>query len=237
MMHKLLIVITLILFFSGLANAIDRMPEPKLYNKLFNADLVMHARVLKIENIIHEDDPVGAPDLKYFLDVIKVYRGKTGKNLIVISEMGKHNVKLETGKEYILFPSISNDGTAEIWNDLGEVGGGIIYSRKMELKIEKLLLEKDSIIEGEVRDRNWKLIPGAILTVTGNGVSKNVRVDKNGFFYIEVTPGTYEIEIPKNLRVSVNSPDGMSSDPKNDEVAPQTLVGGQCVQIQLIERQ
>jgi len=75
---------------------------------------------------------------------------------------------------------------SKIWDDLGEVGGGLIYSKEWDLKIEKLLHEKTSIIEGEVRDRSEKLIPGALLTVTGNGVSKKVRVDQNGFFNVEV---------------------------------------------------
>jgi hypothetical protein len=236
-MHKLLMVIILIICFSGAASAIDKMPEPKLCNKLFYADVVVHAKVLKMENLFQKDDPEGAPDLKYFLDVIKVYRGKTGKKLVVISQMGKHNVELETGLEYILFPSKMKGGTFEIWDDLGEVGGGLIYSKEWDLKIENLLHEKTSIIEGEVRGRSEKLIPGALLTVTGNGVSKKVRVDKNGFFNVEVKPGTYKIAIPKNLRVTVNSPDGISSDPKNDKVAPLTIVGGQCAQIQLMERE
>jgi hypothetical protein len=236
-MHKILMVIILILFVSGSAGAIDKMPEPKLCNKFFSADLVVHAKVLKIEESYQKDDPEGAPDIKYFLDVLKVYRGKTGKKLVVISEMGKHNVKLETGKEYILFPSMNNDGTGEIWTDLGEVGGGIIYSQKIELRIKKLLNEKDSIIEGEVRNRNWKLISGAILTVIGNGISKKVTVDKKGFFYVKVKPGTYNIDIPINLRVSDNSPDGQSSNPLNDQVEPLSLVAGQCKQIQLLERE
>lgn len=236
-MHILLVVLALILSFSGSANAVDLMPEPKLCNKFFSADLVVHVKVLKIEDVIHKEDPIGAPDLKYLLDVLKVYRGKTGKKLVVISEMGKHNVRLETGKEYVLFPSMNADGTGEIWTDLGEVGGGIIYSRKIELRIEKLLNEKDSIIEGEVRSRYRKFIPGAILIVTGNGISKKVQVDNNGLFYIKVKPGTYKIDIPKNLRVTANSPDGQSPNPQNDNVEPQSLVAGQCRQIQLMERE
>jgi hypothetical protein len=237
MLIKILIASILILFLSNSISAIDLMPEPKLCNKLFSADLVIYTKVLKVEDIKHEDDPEEAPDQKYSLDIIKVYRGECGKKLVVISEMGKHNVQLEIGKEYILFPSKFSDGTYQIWTDLGEVGGGLVYSKQWDIKIEKLLHEKIAIIEGEVVVRDRKSYPDLILTVTGNSISQKVNVDNNGYFYAEVKPGTYKIDIPKNLYVTINSPDGLSPDPKNDGVVPQTLVGGQCVQIQLMERQ
>ena len=236
MIRKLPLLTILILFPLISVSAIDLIPEPKLCNTLFSADFAAHIRVLKVENIFHEEDPIGAPDLKYFLDVIKVYRGKIGKELVVVSEMGKHNVSLETGKEYILFPSKLADGTYHIWTNLGEVDNGLLYSKEWDLKINDLLHQKVSIIEGEVRDRSWKPLSGAELTIRGNGTHRKVKVDEKGFL-VMVVPGVYEIDIPKNLRVSVNSPNGMSSDPQNDNVAPQTLVGGQCVQILLEERE
>jgi hypothetical protein len=238
-LQKILLAIILILFFSGAASAISPEPRPKLCNVFFDSDLVVHARVVKTEKVIDEDDPEGAPSLRYYFDVIKVYRGKTKKNLVVISESGPEQVQLTVNNEYIVFASKFRNGVLKIWNSWGEVQGekGEIYSKDMDSKIQHLLKVKTSSIEGEVRDRHWNLISGAILTVAGNGITQTVTVDKNGYFFVKVDPGTYDVQIPDFLRVTAHSPDGMSPDPNNDKVEPQTLVAGQCMQLQLEKRE
>lgn len=236
-MRKLFLIIILITFFSGSASAICQQPAPKLCNVLFSNNLTVHAKVLKIKNIIDKDDPEGLAGWLYYLDVIKVFRGKTGKKLVVRSENTTSRVLLKKGKEYIVFASKSHDGGFNIWNYCEGVQDvdGEIYSRKMELKIKQLLNEKTSSIEGEVCDKNWNLSSGAVLTVIGNGVSQNVTVDKNGLFSVKVEPGTYQILIPKNLHVTTYSYNVI--DPLSDEIKPLSLVAGQCVQIQLQERE
>jgi hypothetical protein len=193
----------------------------------------VHSKVVKVEKLFHEDDPEGAPDLKYTLDVIKVYRGTTGMRLVVVSEMGVEQVHLKPGKEYIVFAKKIN-GIHYIWDRQAiQEDDGAIYSRELESKIQQLIAEKTSSIEGEVRDRNWKLVSGMTLTVVGNGVSKTVTVDKNGYFYIKLEPGYYQLITPDNLSVTSYSTDGMSVNPHNLKIEPQSLEGGQCMQIQL----
>lgn len=237
-MRKSLALLTILLLFSESANGVvEHQPKPKLCNILFNSDIVVHARVAKVENVFHKDDSEGAPDLKYTLDVLKSYRGKTGRRLVVVSEMGVEQVSLIPGKEYIVFAGKMIDGINYIW-DLQAIqeSKGSRYSRELESKIQQLLTEKTSSIEGEVRDKNWNLVSGMTLTIVGNGTSKGVTVDKNGSFYIKVDPGFYQFIIPNNLSVTSYSTDGMSPDPHNLKIAPQSLEGGQCMQIQLQEK-
>lgn len=237
-MRKSLALITILLFFSGSASGVvEHQPKPKLCHILFNSDIVAHAIVVKVENVFHKDDPEGAPDLKYTLDVKKVYRGEARKRLVVVSEMGVEQVLLKLGKEYIVFASKMHDGIRYIWDwQAIQETDGAIYTHELESKIQQLLTEKTSGIEGEIRDRNWNLVSGMTLTVVGNGTSKSVTVDKNGRFYIKVDPGFYQFIIPNNLSVTSYSTDGMSRDPHNLKIAPQSLEGGQCMQIQLQEK-
>jgi len=236
-MRKALMLIIILYLFSGTANgAVELQPKPQLCHILFNSDTVVHAKAVKVERIFHDDDPEGAPDLKYTLDVIKVYRGTTGKRLVVVSEMGVEQVRLKPGIEYIVFTK-KVDGTQYLWDRQAiQEDDGAIYSRELESKILQLQAEKTSSIEGEVRGRNWKLISGMTLTVVGNSISKAVTVDKNGYFYIKLDPGYYQLITPDNLSVTSYSTDGMSADPHNLKIKPQTLEGGQCMQIQLQEK-
>jgi hypothetical protein len=229
-MRKLFLILMLISFFSLSAYAVSPKPAPKLCNVLFSDDLVVHAKVHKIKSFKDKDDPEGVAGWIYYLDVIKVYRGKTGKKLVVYSLNDTSRLLLKTGKEYFVFAS-KNGGRYEAGNYGNGVQGvdGEIYSREMELRIQKLLKEKVSIIEGEVRDKNWKLTSGAVLTIIGNGVSQNVTVDKNGLFSVKVEPGIYKVVIPKNLDVTIYS--------SNSKIDSLSLVAGQCAQIQLQEQE
>jgi hypothetical protein len=205
---------------------------------LFASNLVVHAKVIKTEIVEEEDDPEGIAGWRYYLDVLKVYRGKSNKKIVVRTENTTARLLLTPGKEYIVFALKSENGEYIAGNYCGEVQGvdGEAYSPKTEKKILDLMSGTQSVIEGEVRGKNWELVSGAVLTVSGNGVFRSLKVDKQGYFHVVLKPGTYKIGIPKNLQVTIYSPDGLSNNPDSNEINPVTLVGGQCIQIQLQEQ-
>lgn len=218
------------------AFAINREPRPKLCNTIFSADAVVHVKVIKHEKVLHPDDPEGAPDDKYQLRILQQYRGDALSTLTVLSEMGVLNVSLDVGKEYVLFPNKGSDGVWSIFDDQGEGAGGLIYSSVLESKIRDILGRKTASIEGEVRDKNWKLKQGVTLHILGGGHSYTVTTDKDGRFFLAVPPNTYQIVTPETTVVTVYSPDGQHPDPKNLTVQPKSLAAGQCMQIQLQQR-
>ncbi len=50
----------------------------------------------------------------YYLEVLKVYRGKIGRNVVVFSENASARVVMKIDKEYFVFASLSN-GLWERW--------------------------------------------------------------------------------------------------------------------------
>jgi hypothetical protein len=215
-------------------------PPAKLCNILFSNDLVIHAKVVKTEIFKDKDDPDGIAGWLYYINVLKVYRGTTEKKVIVRSENTTARLLLKPGKEYIVFASRLPDATYEAGFYCGGIQGidGEPYSSVLEAQIQNLLKSSGpSFIEGEVRDKNFKLISGAVFTVTGKGFSKQITVDKHGFFNLIVPPGSYKVTLPKNLKVTVYSPNGHNPDPHSDEIPPKSLVSGQCMQLQLKQEQ
>src|SRR5271169_3522032 len=110
-MHKLLMIILLISFLPGSAHAYCEDPRPKLCHVFYSNDLVVHAKVSAIHDVVDkEDDPEGVEGWLYYLDVLKVYRGKPRKKLVVYSSNSTSRVLLKPGREYIVFASLSFDG-------------------------------------------------------------------------------------------------------------------------------
>jgi len=219
------------------ASAFCEQPRTKICQVIFANDLVVRANVERTEIIQDEDDPEGVAGWRYDLKVQKTYRGQVSKSVVVTSLNTTSRLLLTTGKEYIVFASKSAGSEYEAGNYYGEVQGidGEPFSSQTEKKIVEVLNGTSSVIEGEVRDSTWKLASGAVLTISGEE-SKTVTVGIGGSFRIEVKPGTYRITAPPNLRVTIYSPDGVPADPYSNEIAPITLVGGQCMQIQLQEQ-
>jgi len=214
-------------------------PPAKLCNMLFSEDVVIHAKVVKTEIFKDKDDPDGVAGWLYYMKVLKSYRGTTAKTVIVKSENSTSRLLLKLGLEYIVFASRFPDGHFEAGNYCGGIQGidGEPYSMELEAQIQNLLKSSGpSFIEGEVRNKKFEFTSGAALTVTGTDFSKQIIVDKHGLFRLQVPPGTYKITLPKNLEVTIYSPDGHNRDPHSDEIPPQSLVAGQCMQLQLQEK-
>ncbi len=209
-------------------------PPAKLCNVFFSNDLVVHAKVTKIETVYEGGDFVTG--WLYHLQVLKTYRGRAGTSITVYSENTTARLLLQPGKEYIVFASRNEKGRYEAGNYCGEVqhDDGEPYSTKLEDRIRELISQKSSVIEGEVVDKNWNLISGVKLTVTGNDTREDVTVDKSGHFSITVAPGSYQVLLPKSLHVTDYS--WSVADKDSDKIRPLYVVGGQCVQIQLQER-
>jgi hypothetical protein len=111
---------------------------------------------------------------------------------------------------------------------------GQLYSSELEAQILDLLENsKFSFIEGIIRTGDLESALKASLMVTGQNYSKKLRIDETGSFHLQVLPGAYKINIPKNMRVALESPDGLNSDPYSSEIFPISLVAGQCVQFKL----
>lgn len=235
-MRMLFLSISISLLLCGSASALCQQPPPKLCNIFFSSDLVVHAKVDKSEIFKDENDPDGIAGWLYYLDVLKVYRGTIGKTLVVSSSNDTSRLLLSPGSEYIVFASKHRDGSYRVGSTCGDIQGidGEPYSMGLETKIQELLNGTSSVIEGEVRDSNWNFMSGAELTVIGNKTSQTVIVDKNGFFSVTVEPGTYKVLIPNNLTLTIYS--FYVSGESLNEIRPLTLIGGQCVQIQLQER-
>jgi hypothetical protein len=211
-----------------------------LCNILFSNDLVIHAKVVKTEIFKDKDDPDGIAGWLYHINVLKAYRGTTEKKVIMRSDNTTARLLLKPGKEYIVFASRLPDATYEAVNYCGGIQGaeGEPFSNLLEAQIQNLLKSSGpSFIEGEVRDKDFKLTTGAVLTVTGKDFSEQVTADKHGFFNLKVPPGTYKVTLPKNLEVTIYSPNGHNPEPHSDKIPPNILVSGQCMQLQLQEKQ
>ncbi len=214
-------------------------PPAKLCNMFFSNDLVVHAKVVKTVIFHDKDDPDGVDGWLYYLQVLKSYRGTAEKTIMVKSENTTSRLLLKTGKKYIVFAKKSSDGSYEAGNYCGGIqdAEGELYSQKLDKQLQSLLKSSGSaFIEGEVRDKNYKLMPGAVLVVTGKNFSKQLKADAHGSFNLTVLPGTYKIMLPQNMEVTIYSPDGHNADPSSNDIPAKSLVSGQCMQIQLQEK-
>ncbi len=142
--------------------------------------------------------------MAFHLQVLKSYRGGISKSVTVFNENTTVRLLLKPGNDYIVFATRNHDGVYEAVNYCGEVQNvdGEPYSAKLEERIQELKRQTSSVIEGEVRDRDWGIVLGARLTLVGNNTKEDVTVDKDGHFSIAVAPGTYRVLIPGNLHVS-----------------------------------
>jgi len=234
-------VLVVLLFFVQFeyAFAFCENPPAKLCNMLFSNDLVVHAKVVKTKIFHDRDDPDGVNGWLYYLQVLKSYRGTAHKTVIVKSENTTSRLLLKSGKEYIVFAKRYSDGSYEAGNYCGAIQSvdGEPYSKKLDRKIQNLLKSSGpAFIEGEVRDKNYNLMPGTVLNVTGKDFSKQITVGAHGSFNLKVPPGTYKIMVPKNLEVTIYSPDGHTADSSSNDIPAKSLVSGQCMQIQLQEK-
>ena len=179
MMRLLLLVVLIHLVQCEQALAFCDDPPAKLCHILFSSDLVIHAKVVKVEIYKDEDDPDGIAGWLYHLKVLKPYRGTTRKALIVKSENSTSRLLLKTGNEYIVFAWRHKDGNYQAGNYCGGIQNvdGEPYSKSLETQIQNLLKSSGpSIIEGEVRDKSFKPTSGAVLTVAGKNFSRQITV-------------------------------------------------------------
>lgn len=227
----------LLLFLANQVLAITAEPSQKLCNIFFSASVVAHVKIIERSEIVDAEFPENAPAVGYKLDVIKSYRGSLGHLSRVVSESGPSMLTMDKGKEYIIF-AYQSDGGLFVFNTWGEVqhDAGEPYSKKLEARIERMLSEKSSSIEGEVRDVDWNLLPNINLSVEGNNLAVNVKTNSKGYFSIEVPPGKYNITSKENLAVTSYSPNGMGPDPTDLKFFPKEIVAGECEQIQFMRK-
>ena len=215
------------------AQAMLKIPSIKLCSTAFNATNVVHAKVRKHEHIFHADDPDGAPDDRYELDIVKTYRGPHVDHMVVVSEMGTQNVNLLIGKEYILFPYGGPVGQAEIFNEDGEAQGALVYTKRNEHRLLTLLRKKFASIQGQIIDHESRRLAGVSLTIGGEGRQYTVLTDSDGNFDLALPPGTYRILVPHKMDTTIYSPDANPIGRNSPSIPPMSLIGGQCMQVQL----
>jgi hypothetical protein len=143
------------------AQAICSRPEPKLCSEFFTHELVIRAKVLKIEPVIHPNDPTGVDGWIYHLDVIKTYRDPTFKRQTINSDNTSARLLLTQGKEYVIFADKNSDGLYEAGGNCAGIQPltGELYSSKLDSAITALNKTRKASIEIEFRDRRDQPAP------------------------------------------------------------------------------
>lgn len=228
MISKLVAIIVATLLLSSVARGFCRDPQPRLCTILFSSDLVIHASVDSIRNLVDPDDPDGVTGWVYQLKVLRTYRGQAGSFVDVRTENASDRVSLEVGKEYFVFASRHPDGILETGSHCCSYSGAP-YTKAVEMEIESILVQTTSSIEGAVRNANRDPIQNVKITMAGSQGSLDAVSDASGRFSAILAPGTYQISIPSGFQEDWMSFSHLS----NGSIS---LQPGECAQL-LFERQ
>lgn len=224
-MHKTCFAIvfgTASVIMSGTASAFCSAPPPKICSAYFQADVVVHGKVLSVQR--------NADWIHYKISVEKTFKGRKLSTRYFDTGNDSGRLSLDVGLQYVLFAYRNND-RLEIGCDeelLSEPSKVAVVSAE----IERLQASKQTFatIEGEVLAADYSSpLPGVSVVATGvNGVHKAVS-NSNGRFSMRVPPGLYRVHVaPNDIEQTIYSE--IYTNPESVH-----LVAGQCAQLQYAE--
>lgn len=223
-MKKIIVVLMIVLSWSTALAVCDR-PEPKLCKSFFNSEIVIHGKVTDIKTIHDKDEFIAG--WQYSLEVIKAYRGKPGRSLVVFNENASARIIMEKDKEYFVFAYRSPAGRWETGDDCGNYSG-TRYSKAKENEILNLSKDNEAHFYGEVVFHDsLQPVPNVEIKIIGQNTVYTAKSDSKGILTAELTPGKYKIALPKGIEKSIIS----FADLNNIN-----LVAGQCEQIQFTKK-
>ncbi len=214
------------------AHAICTRPAPKLCSAFFTHELVIRAKVLKIEQASNPRDPAGVDGWNYHVEVIKTYRGTARNRATIRANNTTARLLLAQGKEYVIFAYKNTD---DVYEASGNCSGiqpleGERYSTRLDKAIAALKQAHHASIEIEFRNRHDQLAPFSGVSILSGAGKRAITPNKNGVFRSIVSPSSYSLALPEHIWMS--SYDGSGS---GIDTAPVTLAPGQCAQIALVE--
>lgn len=204
-------------------------PEPTVACEFLNSDAVFIGRVLSTRTTPAQGEQFDE-GWTYEMNVLRMFRGPTGKTISVFTENNSGRLPLDNGKTYILFAT-KGQGRFVI----GYCGHSALLSQAADTvkELDKLRIPSDAEIEGRI---SFSGIPdtgthvsGVHVLIQGEGKTYTAITDRDGWFHLNVRPGWYSVKVQPIPHWTIASFDLSQSDPKH--FAADT---GRCAGLQFV---
>lgn len=188
------------LFFAAPVFGFCFQPHPSLTCDFLNSDAVFTGRVISVRPV--EKD--GSTDGYYYrLSVLQLFRGPREAIIEVYTGNDSGGYYLDSGKEYLIFASISK-GELQISNC--DHSAPLSEARQTIRELKRLRIPKDAEIEGRISFEVEGGIDFSRSPDAGTHVNRMHVVirgkktytaisDRNGWFHLHVPPGAYFADV------------------------------------------
>ena len=195
----------------------------------------MEATLLKIENVLYQNDPQVVLARYYTLKTDRVFRGTPEQTIRIYEEndSGRASFEWKVGAKYILFLFDSHerpDQNLFAFDGCGNSGpashASSVFREIGQVKCER----RTALITGAVSVFNLSgPVPDIEVVARGGGATYSGTTDRKGRFAIKVAPGDYIVE-PVHPNSSFTVFDMSYEDPRH-----LAMQAGSCAQVQFIE--
>ena len=218
------------------AHAFCSEPQPRLVCAEYSASkIVVEATLLKIDNVLYENDPGAVIGRYYTLRVDRVFRGEAEHTLRVYegNDSGRASFDWKVGRQYVLFLFDSREKPSERVLALDGCGnsGPLRHAGSVLREIQQMNSNSQSAsITGVVSVSTLSApIPDVEVLARGSDRTYKATTDRKGRFRIEVPSGTYTVE-PVQPPLTFEASELSYEDPSHLAMQP-----GSCAQVQFIE--
>jgi hypothetical protein len=213
--------------------AVCNEPQPRLVCAEYSASkTVVESTLMRVENVLYQNDPKSVLGSYYVLKTNRVYRGTADRTIRVYEEndSGRSTFSWKVGKNYLLFLRTSleepND-PALVLDGCGN-SGPVARSRRTLREVEILNEQRNiALIAGRVSYEGLSApLQGITVIARGNGKNYRVLTSKKGNFRITVPPGIYSLT-PEDPHLAFKVSELSYEVPESLK-----MQSGSCVQVQ-----
>jgi hypothetical protein len=198
------IVIALFLFCAPASWALCPFPEPQPCNMYFQSNAVFVGTVVSHHYVNAAEGDEGDNDgTEFTLSVSRWFKGGRSKTISVVTPNASSREPLDEGQTYLVFAFPGRDGLRHVIQ-CGDTFSGkempdaIAKTEAVIAANRKRVLPTITVIVGD-RDgpTGNSLMEGVPVHVSGPDGLLSGKTDKNGEFKVQVSPGTYQVKLPR----------------------------------------